>query len=62
MNEVVSKIYIYCTDFTINLANTLSLSYEDVNALIFCVGFPMIAFFLVSLLFFQLFIKKIKNE
>ena len=62
MNEVVSKIYIYCTDFTINLANTIGISYEDVNALIFCVGFPMIAFFLVSLLFFQLFIKKIKNE
>lgn len=62
MNEAVSKIYIYCTDFTIILANTLVISYEDMNALIFCIGFPMIAFFLVSLLFFQFFIKKIKNE
>ncbi len=57
MNETVSKIYIYCTDFTINLANTLSISYEDVNALIFCIGFPIIAFLLVSLLFFQLILK-----
>jgi hypothetical protein len=61
MNEVVSKIYIYCTDFTINLANTLSISYEDVNALIFCIGFPLIALLLVSILFFQLLIQKNKK-
>ena len=57
MNEVVSKIYIYCTDFTINLSNTLSLSYEDVNALIFCIGFPLILFLLITVLFFQLLLQ-----
>ena len=61
MNEAISKIYIYCTDFTINLANTLGYSYEDINALIFCIGFPLIAFLLVSLLFFQLLIQKNKK-
>jgi hypothetical protein len=57
MNEVVSKIYIYCTDFTINLANTIGISYEDVNALIFCIGFPLILFLLITVLFFQLLLQ-----
>jgi hypothetical protein len=35
-------IYAYCTDFTINLANLIHLSYYEINALIFCVFWPMI--------------------
>ncbi len=58
MNEIITKIYIYCTDFTINLANMLHSSYEDINALIFCIGFPILIVLLILLLFYQLFVKK----
>ncbi len=58
MNEIITKIYIYCTDFTINLANMFHSSYEDINALIFCIGFPILIVLLILLLFFQLFVKK----
>jgi hypothetical protein len=35
MNDLISFIYVYCTDFTINAANLLRITYEDFNALIF---------------------------
>ena len=53
MNTIITKIYIYLTDFTINLANLLGISYEDINALIFCVGFPLIFIFLLATLICQ---------
>jgi hypothetical protein len=34
-------LYIYCTDFVLNLANILSLSYYEVNFIIFCVLYPL---------------------
>jgi hypothetical protein len=58
MNTIITKIYIYLTDFTINLANLLGISYEDINALIFCVGFPLILFILTIAFIYQKFNKK----
>lgn len=58
MNEIITKIYIYCTDFTINLANLFDSTYEDINALIFCLGFPILIIALILLLLFQLFFKR----
>jgi hypothetical protein len=34
-------LYIYCTDFVLNLANILSLSYYEVNFIIFCVLYSL---------------------
>jgi hypothetical protein len=62
MNEIITKVYIYCTDFTINLANLFDSTYEDINALIFCLGFPILIVFLILLLIFQLFFKKKNSE
>ena len=42
------------TDFIINAANLLGLTYEDFNALIFCVLWPVITLGLFILLLFQL--------
>ena len=33
-------LYGYCTDFCINLANLIGLSYYEVNTVVFCVLFP----------------------
>ena len=62
MNEIITKIYIYCTDFTINLANMFHSSYEDINALIFCLGFPILIIALTLLLFYQLFFRNRKID
>lgn len=30
------EVYVYCTDFIINLANLTNTSYYEVNAFVFC--------------------------
>ena len=54
MTDLIRFIYVYCTDFIINAANILGLTYEDFNALIFCVLWPVITLGLFILLLFQL--------
>ena len=41
MEDLIKKVYVYCTDFIINLANILDLSYYEVNTLIFCILYPI---------------------
>ena len=55
MKEIIQFIYNYCTDFTINLANLLNITYYDVNALIFCIIWPS---FTISLIFIYLMKKR----
>ncbi len=40
MIQLVRWIYIYCTDFMINLANLMHLSYYETNFFLFCIIFP----------------------
>ena len=42
MIDLINEVYVYCTDFTINLANLLNLSYYEINAIIFCAIYPML--------------------
>ncbi len=42
--EIGKFIYAYCTDFIINLANILHLSYYEINFIIFCVMYPILLF------------------
>jgi len=47
MNNLVELgkfIYAYCTDFIINLANILNLSYYEINFIIFCLIYPGLIF------------------
>lgn len=46
-------IYAFCTDFVINTANLLGLSYNDVNAILFFVLFPLTTVLLVGLVVYQ---------
>ncbi|MGB1247244.1 MAG: hypothetical protein ACPG4Z_00055 [Chitinophagales bacterium] len=54
--EIGSFIYMYCTDFVINLANMLGLSYYEINAMIFCVIWPLLTLILL-IVFVYLFVK-----
>ena len=45
MNEIVKfgmNLYSYCTDFVINLANILDLSYYEINFIVFCILYPLL--------------------
>ena len=42
MERLIHEIYVYCTDFVINLANILDLSYYEINAIIFCFLYPLL--------------------
>jgi hypothetical protein len=56
-------IYAYCTDFIINLANIFSLSYYEVNFIIFCLIYPVLIFGTLGLYVIQRErVKKIKER
>ncbi len=45
MKEIIEAgvyIYSYCTDFVINLANILNLSYYEINFIVFCILYPLL--------------------
>ncbi len=48
--HLLNALYAYCTDFVINLANLLGLSYYEVNFVFFVILYPLI--FIVSLAIF----------
>lgn len=60
--EFARFIYTYCTDFTINIANILNLSYYEVNFILFCVLYPLMIFSVLSLYIIQkIRLKKLKK-
>ena len=57
MTELINSIYIYCTDFTITSANLIGITYEDFNALIFCVIWPLLTIVSLITLFVQIYLR-----
>ncbi len=53
MTKVFTEIYIYCTDFVINIANITGLSYYEINFFFFCFLYPSAFIGLTSLFFIQ---------
>ncbi len=51
--ELAIGIYVYCTDFIINIANILSITYYDVNAMIFCILWPTVTVILTLIYIIQ---------
>ena len=45
--EIVNWMYVYCTDFVINVTNFTKLSYFEINAFLFCVLWPAITIILI---------------
>lgn len=48
--DLVNEIFVYCTDFVINAANLLGISYYELNTIIFCLLYPIAL--IISLVFF----------
>lgn len=42
IQQLGAEAYVYCTDFTINLANLTDTSYYEVNFFFFCVLYPLL--------------------
>jgi hypothetical protein len=57
--QLINWIYNYCTDFMINLANLTSMSYYEVNLILFCYLFPLML--LISFLIFLIQRKRLKR-
>jgi hypothetical protein len=53
MVQLEKEIYVYCTDFIINLANILNLSYYEINAILFCFLYPTLIFVLTLIYLIQ---------
>lgn len=47
VTDVVCTVFIYCTDFVINLSNLLNWSYYEVNTFLFCFLWPLVTVFLL---------------
>ena len=63
MNQLLSLaywVYNYCTDFVINLANILNLSYYEINFILFIIGYPALIFGSVLLYLIQRW--RLRNE
>jgi len=52
--DIVNFIYAYCTDFVINIANVLGLSYYEVNTFIFVILYPLLIIGLTCLFVIQI--------
>jgi len=50
--KYIEALYIYLTEFIINLANLLELSYYEINALLFCFLYPLAVLGLSIYIFF----------
>ncbi|WP_375562735.1 hypothetical protein ACE193_09450 [Bernardetia sp. OM2101] len=62
INDFIAKVYFYCTDFIINFANILGLSYYEINFFIFCVIYPVLFLALILVFFVQkIRLRKIKR-
>lgn len=51
--DIVNFVYAYCTDFVINLANILGVSYYEINTLIFVILYPLLVIGLTCLFIIQ---------
>ncbi|MFT5167266.1 MAG: hypothetical protein ACI8P3_002503 [Saprospiraceae bacterium] len=47
MTDLVNTIYWYCTDFCINSANLLNITYVEFNFWLFLVIFPVVTILLL---------------
>jgi hypothetical protein len=61
--KLISFLYNYCTDFVINLANFIGLSYYEINFILFCVVYPtLIVGFPILLFILKRKLNKIKSR
>ena len=63
LTNIVIQLYMYCTDFTINLANLTGTSYYEVNFFFFCVLYPFLLVVLpLTAIYLKLKLRKLKQQ
>lgn len=63
LTNIVIQLYMYCTDFTINLANLTGTSYYEVNFFFFCVLYPFLLIVLpLTAIYLKLKLRKLKQQ
>ena len=62
LEKIGIYVYVYCTDFVINLANLLGLSYYEINTLFFIIIWPVITLGLILVYFVQVLRLKKKRS
>ncbi len=53
MEYLINLIYVYCTDFIINLANIFNSSYYEINTLFFCILYPILLIGMIGIYLIQ---------
>ncbi len=53
MKVFIDTIYVYCTDFIVNLANIFDLSYYEINAIVFIFLYPLLTLGFMVVYFVQ---------
>lgn len=61
MNELLLELYWYCTDFCINAANLLGISYVEFNMVLFLLIFPLVFFILLGMNLYRYLWKRLVN-
>jgi hypothetical protein len=51
--EIVNSVFAYCTNFILNLTEILSVSYYEVNAVLFVILWPILTIALIVLNIYQ---------
>jgi len=59
MNELINWLYWHCTDFCINMANLLGISYIEFNMVLFLILLPSVLCVLLGLNFYRYIWKRI---
>jgi hypothetical protein len=61
--KIIREVFVYCTDFIINTANLLNISYYEVNALLFVIIWPLLTVGLfVGVILQRMQIRLLKNK
>ena len=58
MDQLIDRLYWYCTDFCIHMANLLGISYVEFNFWLFILFFPLVTLLLLILNIKKYFFKR----
>ena len=61
MEKLTNNLYWYCTDFCINAANLLGITYVEFNFLLFIVIFPSLILVLLSVNIYRYILKPLRR-
>jgi hypothetical protein len=61
MEKPIANLYWYCTDFCINAANLLGITYVEFNFLLFIVIFPSVVLILIFINLYRYILRPLRR-